>query len=217
MLGELLDHRDDPSTHGRMPAPTFETTAPSPCRRSRSNGTTRTLRGVGEERREPWIRVGIDRAQELARAFLPGPRHRCVDADREVRRDSRPPSMRGARGRRRGTRGPRLARIRTSSPSSSRSTFGMSAASGSVSTRATIAERRARSCFCLRSWRSLAAENHAVPRANTHSPAMVRVAPCASVASVPTPIHASRTPARAPSRRRRNSSVCHRASFNPVR
>ena len=214
MLGELLDHRDHPSPDGRMAGPAFDddgSESLSPPAKQRHH---EHVPGVREERCESRIRVGVDGTQELARALLPGSRHRPVDPDRDVGRETRLPvharRSRSSCGDARTT--PR------SNPkvehSSSRSTRGMSAASGSVSTRATIAESRERSCFCLRSWRSLAAANSAVPRANTHNPAMVSVAASSTFASMPAAIRPCRTPDRAASITRSNSSVCHRASFS---
>ena len=84
MLGELLDHRDHPSTDGRMAVPPFDdhgSESLSPPAKQRDD---EHVPGVREERCESRIRVGVDGMQELARAHLPGSRHRPVDPDRDV-------------------------------------------------------------------------------------------------------------------------------------
>ena len=84
MLGELLDHRDHPSPYGRMTGPTFDddgSESLSPPAKQRHH---EHVPGVREERCESRIRIGVDGTHELARALLPGSRHRPVDPDRDV-------------------------------------------------------------------------------------------------------------------------------------
>ena len=104
-------------THRRMvgwPAPRSTTTAPSPCRRPRSNGTTSTFLASGRsDASRGSVSGSMARKSWLARFSQARDTDRSIPTAMSVGR-LRSRSTRGGRGRRAGTRGPLLARIRRS-------------------------------------------------------------------------------------------------------
>ena len=171
-------------THRRMvgwPLPRSTTTAPSPCRRSRSNGTTRTLLASGRsDASRGSVSGSIARKSWLARSSQARDTDRSI-ADRDVGRRLVPGPCEELEVVVAGTRGPLLARIRTSNPALRGARWGCPrlpgrcppeppsrrAARGRASVYGVGARSRPRTARC--------------PRANTHSPAMVSVAPSCDV------------------------------------